>query len=117
VATRVFGRNSYQAADLGLEGSLLAGVLGGYVSGLLGGLLISVPAVYNGEYLTVPLLASGFLWNEDRQQLARKPLVMVEPQGKGFVVAFTGDPNFRGYVDGMNLLFLNAVFRGPAHVH
>ena len=25
------------------------------------------------------------------------------------------DPNFRGMADGLNILFLNAVFRGPAH--
>jgi len=25
------------------------------------------------------------------------------------------DPNFRAFIDGTNVLFLNAVFRGPAH--
>jgi hypothetical protein len=34
VATRVVSR-TYHAADLGLEGSLIAGLLGGYVTGLL----------------------------------------------------------------------------------
>src|SRR5215469_8810951 len=48
---------SYQAADLGLEGSLLAGLLGGYVTGLLSGVLISLPAVFHSEHLTLPLLA------------------------------------------------------------
>jgi two-component system LytT family sensor kinase len=49
---------NYQAADLGLEGSLLAGVLGGYVTGLVSGVLISLPAMlFTGEYLTMPLLA------------------------------------------------------------
>jgi hypothetical protein len=62
------------------------------------------------------ILASGYLWDENRRQLAYKPLVIVEPHGHGQVVAFTADPNYRGYLDGMNLLFLNAVFRGPAHV-
>ncbi len=56
VATRVVSR-SYQAVDLGLEGSLLAGILGGYVTGLLSGVLISIPAMANGETLTMPLLA------------------------------------------------------------
>jgi len=37
VATRLTNPN-YQAADLGLEGSLLAGLLGGYVTGLLSGI-------------------------------------------------------------------------------
>jgi two-component system LytT family sensor kinase len=56
VATRVVSR-SYQAVDLGLEGSLLAGLLGGYVTGLVAGILISLPAMFNHEYLTMPLLA------------------------------------------------------------
>jgi two-component system LytT family sensor kinase len=56
VATRVF-RNNYQAVDLGLEGCLLAGILGGYVTGLLSGILISIPAMLAGEHLTMPLLA------------------------------------------------------------
>jgi hypothetical protein len=61
------------------------------------------------------LLASGYMWAQNRQQLAFKPLVIVEPQGRGHVIGFTFDPNFRAYLDSMNLLFLNAVFRGPAH--
>ena len=49
----------YQAADLGLEGSLLAGILGGYVTGLLSGVLISLPGMFfiGGQHLTMPLLA------------------------------------------------------------
>src|ERR1039458_22512 len=59
VAVRIAGRNpAYQAADLGLEGSLIAGLLGGYVTGLLSGILISLPTFFNHEYLTLPLLAS-----------------------------------------------------------
>ena len=57
VATRVVSR-TYQAADLGLEGSLVAGITGGYVTGLLAGVVISLPAMFNGEHLTMPLLAS-----------------------------------------------------------
>ena len=56
VATRLVTRN-YQAADMGLEGSLLAGLTGGYVTGLLSGALISMPALFWGEHLTLPLLA------------------------------------------------------------
>ncbi|MBZ5578388.1 MAG: peptidase M14 [Acidobacteriia bacterium] len=61
------------------------------------------------------LLAGGYLWSENRRQMAYKPLVVTEDSGRGLVVGFTADPNFRGMLDGMNLLFLNAVFRGPAH--
>ena len=61
------------------------------------------------------LLASGYMWEENRKQLAFKPLAMVERQGQGNVIGFAFDPNFRAYLDGMNVLFLNAVFRGPAY--
>ncbi|MGD0666972.1 MAG: histidine kinase [Bryobacteraceae bacterium] len=57
VATRVAGHH-YNGADLGLEGSLLAGILGGYVTGLVSGVLVSLPALFPGrEWLTLPLLA------------------------------------------------------------
>ena len=61
------------------------------------------------------LLASGYMWDEYRKQLAYKPFVIVGRSGRGVVVAFTADPNYRAAMDGLNLLFLNAVFRGPAH--
>jgi two-component system LytT family sensor kinase len=58
VATRVAGHDSYNGADLGLEGSLMAGILGGYVTGLVSGVLISLPALFPAhELLTLPLLA------------------------------------------------------------
>ena len=58
VGLRVLTNNNYQALDLGLEGALLAGVLGGYVTGLVGGILISLPAVaFNGELLSMLLYA------------------------------------------------------------
>jgi hypothetical protein len=55
------------------------------------------------------------MWEQNRKQLAYKPFIVVERAGRGSVVGFTADPNFRGYMDGLNMLFLNAVFRGPAH--
>ena len=61
------------------------------------------------------LLASGYMWDEYRKQLAYKPLVVVGRNGRGVAVGFTEDPNYRAAIDGLNLLFLNAVFRGPAH--
>lgn len=59
------------------------------------------------------LVASGYMWEENRKQLAFKPLVAVQSEGRGNVVAFTADPNYRAYMDGLNVLFLNAVFRAP----
>jgi two-component system, LytTR family, sensor kinase len=57
VATRVVSP-TYSAADLGLEGSFIAGLMGGYVTGLLSGVLISLPAMVKGEHLAMPLLAT-----------------------------------------------------------
>ena len=61
------------------------------------------------------LLVSGQLWAENRKQMAFKPVVVSGTSGRGIVIGFTQDPSFRAISDGMNLLFLNAVFRGPAH--
>src|SRR6185295_525519 len=58
VAARVVTGSSYQAVDLGLEGSLVMGMLGGYVTGLLSGVLISLPAMFNHELLTMFLFAA-----------------------------------------------------------
>jgi two-component system, LytTR family, sensor kinase len=57
VLFRVLNPAKYDAVDLGLEGSLLAGMVGGYVTGLLSGILISLPAVYNGELMSMLLFA------------------------------------------------------------
>jgi hypothetical protein len=60
------------------------------------------------------LVASGYLWEENRKQLAYKPFVAVQSEGRGAVVGFTADPNYRAFMDGLNVLFLNAVLRGPS---
>jgi len=61
------------------------------------------------------LLASGYIWEENRRQLAYKSFVVVEPNGRGYVIGFTQDPNVRAYLDGLNVIFMNAIFRGSAH--
>lgn len=61
------------------------------------------------------LLASGYIWDENRRQLAYKPFVVAQPNGQGFVIAFTQDPNVRAYLDGLNVIFMNAIFRAAAH--
>jgi two-component system LytT family sensor kinase len=58
VLARVVTHDSYQAVDLGLEGSLVMGMLGGYVTGLLAGVLISIPAMFNGELMSMMLFAA-----------------------------------------------------------
>lgn len=59
VATRVLTHNTYQAADLGLEGSFVLGLIGGYTPGLVAGILISLPAMANQELLTIVLFAGA----------------------------------------------------------
>ena len=61
------------------------------------------------------LLASGYLWEENRRQLAYKPFALSQPRGAGQVIAFTQDPTVRAYLDGLNVILVNAIFRGSAH--
>ncbi len=61
------------------------------------------------------LLASGYMWEQNRKQLAYKPFVVSQRLGKGYVIGFTQDPNVRAYLDGLNLIFMNAILRGSAH--
>ncbi len=61
------------------------------------------------------LLASGYIWDENRRQLAYKPFVIQESRGAGEVIAFTQDPTVRAYLDGLNVILMNAIFRGAAH--
>jgi two-component system LytT family sensor kinase len=63
----------YKAVDLGLEGSLLAGILGGYVTGLVAGVLISIPAMLHGEFLSMPLLAGVGVLGGLLRDLAPEP--------------------------------------------
>ncbi len=46
----------YKAAELGLESSLVCGLVGGYVTGSLAGGLVALPALLAGEWITLPLL-------------------------------------------------------------
>jgi two-component system LytT family sensor kinase len=48
---------SYSALDLALEGSLLAGITGGYVCGWLAGMTIAIPEMMAHELVSLPFLA------------------------------------------------------------
>ncbi len=56
---------------------------------------------------------SGFAWDGADSQLSEKVFLVDEPVGKGHVILFADDPNFRGYWRGMSKLFLNAVMLSP----
>ncbi len=59
------------------------------------------------------LVLDGFMLNSDRERLAGRPFVVVQPVGQGHVIYFAGDPTFRGYWYGLNILFLNCLIFGP----
>jgi len=60
------------------------------------------------------LVAGGIVWEEARPQLASKAFLMHQPHGRGRLVAFAEDPNYRAYARATQLLFLNAVLIGSA---
>jgi hypothetical protein len=59
------------------------------------------------------LVLSGVVWDDARPQLANKAYLVHQPVGRGQVVAFTEDPNYRAYTEATMLLFMNAVLLGP----
>ncbi|UTW56426.1 M14 family metallopeptidase [Kordiimonas sp. SCSIO 12610] len=61
------------------------------------------------------LLASGHIWEENKAQLAYKPFLIHENLGRGMVIGFTQEPTTRAYLDGLNLIYMNAIFGGTAH--
>lgn len=61
------------------------------------------------------LVESGHLWAESRKQLAYKPLVVIENEGAGLVIAITQETTTRAYQDGLDLLLANAILRGSQH--
>ena len=62
------------------------------------------------------ILASGYLWDENRRQMAFKPYMIAQSAGEGLAIGFTHDPSVRGYLDGLDLLLANAVIVAPARV-
>lgn len=60
------------------------------------------------------LRLSGFLWPEVPARLAGSPFLWTEAVGRGRVIGFLGDPNFRDLWRGLLPIFANAVFLGPA---
>jgi hypothetical protein len=66
-------------------------------------------------FAPAPRLAlAGHLWPESRDRLPGAVFLYEERVGRGRVIAFAEDPNFRGYLRGTDRLFLNAVVVGPS---
>ncbi len=61
VLVRGWVRNFF-AADIGFEGAILMGVIGGRLVGIAGGALVALPALLLGEWLTLPMnVVAGLL--------------------------------------------------------
>ncbi len=60
------------------------------------------------------LHVAGHLWPENRERLPGAVFLYEERVGRGRVIRFAEDPNFRGYWRGADRLFLNAVLLGPS---
>ncbi|MEE8142944.1 MAG: M14 family zinc carboxypeptidase [Planctomycetota bacterium] len=53
---------------------------------------------------------SGYISEENIEKVRRRVYLAEEAQGRGRVILFSGDPNFRLFWHGLTPLFLNAVF-------
>nr|MBA3886582.1 hypothetical protein [Acidobacteriota bacterium] len=47
--------------------------------------------------------------------LAERAYLMHQPMGRGHIIAFAEDPNYRAYAEATQLLFINAVLLGAAY--
>ena len=55
---------------------------------------------------------SGLVWPEASQRIANSAYLTRQKFGKGQIILFSGEPNFRGSTLGTNRLWLNAVVYG-----
>jgi two-component system, LytTR family, sensor kinase len=58
---RILSHHRYEAVDLALEGAVIAGMLGGYVSGLVTGICVSLPDMFTGKLMSMPLFSAAGL--------------------------------------------------------
>jgi hypothetical protein len=61
------------------------------------------------------LVAAGLVWEEAQPLLAERAYLMHQPMGRGHIIAFAEDPNYRAYAEATQLLFINAVLLGAAY--
>jgi len=60
------------------------------------------------------LRVSGFLWPETEKRLAGSPYLIAEKLGRGHVLLFADDPNFRLLWPRLTRLFMNGVLLAPS---
>lgn len=56
---------------------------------------------------------SGFMWDDAKNLIPNKAWLVHSRLGRGNVIGFAEDPNYRAFMDGLNLFVINAVFQGP----
>ena len=61
------------------------------------------------RYTDSPLL-SGYASDDNVEKIAGTPALLALRQGRGSMILFADNPNFRGYWYGTNRLFLNSLF-------
>jgi hypothetical protein len=59
-------------------------------------------------------LISGVAWEESIERIKGSVYVVSEPSGKGQVITFADDPNYRLFWRGTLPIFLNAVLYSPS---
>lgn len=62
------------------------------------------------------LIESGYVWDENRRQMAFKPFMMAQGTGRGMTIGFAHDPSTRAFLDGLDLLIANSVLIAPSRV-
>jgi len=56
---------------------------------------------------------SGFMWDDAKRLIPNKAYLVHSRLGRGNVIGFAEDPNYRAFMDGLNLFVINAIFQGP----
>jgi hypothetical protein len=99
---------------------------------LTAGLDDEIQVIYEGARVFAPLkldagrnvaiyanadrvVAAGLVWKEAQPLLAQRAYLMHQPTGRGHVIAFAEDPNYRAFAEATELLFINAVLLAPGH--
>jgi len=72
--------------------------------------MINWSSIPPGKDLNVRM--SGLVWPEAAQRIANSAYLTRERMGKGQIILFAGEPNFRGSTRGTNRLWLNALIYG-----
>ena len=72
--------------------------------------MVNWSSIPPGKDLNVRM--SGLVWPEAAQRIANSAYLTRESIGRGQIILFAGEPNFRGSTRGTNRLWLNALIYG-----